>query len=106
MTEVQKLCSDMARNNVFYYPESKTIYDAIALLSLANWVVSVDTAVVHIASGLNKPLLALYLRNEFSEWHPNSEYAITCFPEQVSSPDINVLSWKNLLPSLSKLLKS
>ena len=106
--EVQKLCSDLAKDNVFYYPESRTIYDAIALVSKADWVISVDTAIVHIASGLNKPLLALYNPDELNyvDWHPNSAKAIICFAEQVTPPDINALVWQNLLPSLSKLLKS
>ena len=108
LAEVQKLCADMDRDNIFYYPQSRTIYDAIALVAKADWVISVDTAIVHIASGLNKPLLALYNPGElnYSDWHPNSAKAITCFAEQVSPPDINALSWQNLMPSLSMLLKS
>jgi len=107
-SEVQQLCDDMDSDNVFYYPESRTIYDATALVAKADWVISVDTAIVHIASGLNKPLLALYNPDElnYSDWHPNSDKAITCFSEQVSPPDINALDWQKLLPSLSTLLKS
>ncbi len=107
-TEVEKLCLDVSKDNVFYYPQSETIYDAIALVSLADWVISVDTAIVHIASGLDKPLLALYNPDElnYADWHPNSDKAIICFSEQVSPPDINALVWQNLLSSLSKLLIS
>ena len=108
MPEVKKLCADVDRDNVFYYPESRTIYDAIALVLKADWVISVDTAIVHIAAGLNKPLLALYNPDElnYSDWHPNSDRAITCFSEPARTPDINALAWQTLLPSLSKLLKS
>ncbi|SMG66875.1 LOS biosynthesis enzyme LBGB [methanotrophic bacterial endosymbiont of Bathymodiolus sp.] len=105
--EVHKLCLNIAKSNVFYYPESSTIYDAIALVSKADWVVSVDTAIVHIAAGLNKPLLALYNPDKlnYSDWHPNSGKAISCFSENTSPPDINALAWQNLLPSLAELFK-
>lgn len=108
VSEVEKLCADVARDNVFYYPESGTIYDAIALVLKADWVISVDTAIVHIAAGLNKPQLALYNPDElnYSDWHPNSDRAITCFSEQVRPADINALVWQTLLPLLVKLLKS
>ncbi len=108
MSEVQKLCTDISRDNVFYYPESRTIYDAIALVAQADGVISVDTAIVHIAAGLNKPLLALYNPDKlnYTDWHPNSDNAMTCFAEQVNPPDINALVWKKLLPSIAKLLKS
>ncbi len=108
LLEVQKLCLGISKDSVFYYPQSKTIYDAIALVSIASWVISVDTAIVHIASGLNKPLLALYNPDKlnYTDWHPNSDQAITCFSEQVNPPDINALAWLVLLPSLSKLLRN
>lgn len=108
VSEVEKLCADVARDNVFYYPESTTIYDAIALVLKADWVISVDTAIVHIAAGLNKPQLALYNPDKlnYADWHPGSAKAITCFSESVSPPDINALDWQNLMPSLSLLLKS
>ncbi len=47
-------------------------------------VISVDTAIVHIASGLKKPLLALYgdegpQSANFKSWHPNNPRAIYRF---------------------------
>jgi ADP-heptose:LPS heptosyltransferase len=47
-------------------------------------VVSVDTATVHIASGLGKPLLAIYAdegphTENFQSWHPNSPLAACQF---------------------------
>ena len=107
ISEVHELCINLDRHNVFYYPECKTIYDAIALVSKAEWVISVDTAIVHIASGLNKPLLALYNPDEknYSDWHPNSNKALTCFAKKVNPLDINALNWTQLFASLSELLQ-
>jgi ADP-heptose:LPS heptosyltransferase len=107
ISEVHELCLNLDRTNVFYYPECRTIYDAIALVSKAEWVISVDTAIVHIASGLKKPLLALYSpdKKNYSDWHPNSNKASTCFAKKVSPLDINALNWTQLFASLSELLQ-
>jgi len=44
-------------------------------------VVSVDTAIVHIASGLGKPLLALYAlhHNQFEMWRAINPQAVCQF---------------------------
>ncbi|MBF4249092.1 lipopolysaccharide heptosyltransferase family protein, partial [Vibrio anguillarum] len=54
-----------------------SIYDAIAIVDKAKLVVSVDTSIVHVASGFNKPQIAIYKQDKvnFSNWHPNSEHA-------------------------------
>jgi len=105
--KIQELCTALGHKNIFYYPACKTIYDAIALTSKASWVVSVDTAIVHIASGLNKPLLALYNPDEqnYSDWHPNSDKAQTCFSHKANPQNINAVDWGQLLADLSKLLQ-
>ena len=105
--EVSRLCQELASDKVFYYPDSRTIYDAIALVSRADWVVSVDTAIVHIAVGLKRPLLAIYNpdKENFAEWGPNSDLAISIFAEPVNPPDINGLDWQSLPQRIEHLLQ-
>jgi ADP-heptose:LPS heptosyltransferase len=48
-----------------------TLFELIALVAGARWVLSPDTAVVHIAAALGKPVVGLY--NELikaAEWYP------------------------------------
>ncbi|AIL32875.1 glycosyltransferase family 9 protein [Basilea psittacipulmonis] len=56
----------------FVYP-TQSIYDSIELIRNARLLISVDTATVHIACGLNKPIIAFYNHDDvnFKSWHPN-----------------------------------
>ena len=62
---------------VHHFGQCESIYDAIAIVEKAKLVVSVDTSIVHIASGFNKKQIAIYKQDKvnFSNWHPNSEHA-------------------------------
>ncbi|OLQ78869.1 hypothetical protein BIT28_26505 [Photobacterium proteolyticum] len=59
----------------FLLDSCRSIYHAIALINLADLVISVDTSMIHIASGLNKKLVALYNpdMNNYKEWAPKSD---------------------------------
>ncbi|WP_323941914.1 glycosyltransferase family 9 protein [Aeromonas hydrophila] len=61
-------------SNVMLVEGVKTIDDAIYCVQRANAVLSVDTAIVHIAVGLEKPLVAIYPRHDevFNQWLPTS----------------------------------
>ncbi|RWX54373.1 glycosyltransferase family 9 protein [Photobacterium chitinilyticum] len=61
-----------------------SIYHAIALISMADLVISVDTSMVHIASGLNKKLIALYNpdMNNYNEWAPKSDQFEVIFSKE------------------------
>jgi len=61
-------------------------------------VISVDTATIHIAAGLNKPILGLYNPDmeNFSEWGPNTENSTVIFSQQQNPFDINTLQWDKL----------
>ncbi|MFH7564606.1 glycosyltransferase family 9 protein [Oceanimonas smirnovii] len=91
--EVEKWCSELGGGRAFTVKASETIQDAIEILRLSDAVISVDTAIVHIASGLNKPLLGIYNNDEsnYSEWHPNSCYSFCVFSLKNKSglPDVN-----------------
>lgn len=93
-------------DNVFFYPDSQSIYDSIAIMRCADWIVSVDTATVHVASGLNKPLLALYNTdaNNYEEWHPNNEAANSIFSIESDLPDINLIKLADFKVQVSNLL--
>lgn len=67
----------LTSKTVHHFDQSESIYDAIAIVEKAKLVVSVDTSIVHIASGFNKKQIAIYKQDKvnFSNWHPNSEHA-------------------------------
>ena len=63
-------------DNVFVYPNPHTtIYHTIELIRNCALLISVDTSTVHIASGLNKPMICFYSQDKenFTHWHPNSK---------------------------------
>lgn len=95
-------------------PESAADVDHLfARISLCDLVVSVDTAVVHVATGLNKPQLAIYnpdseTHQNYPAWHPNSAEAITLFarkssPQHVDAVDLDAFrnAYRELLNRLT-----
>ncbi|WP_417607110.1 glycosyltransferase family 9 protein [Oceanimonas baumannii] len=79
--ETEQWCDKLDTDSVFTVKSSETIQDAIEIIRLSAAVISVDTAIIHISSGLNKPLIGVYNPDEenFSEWHPNCEKAKVIF---------------------------
>ncbi|MDE1255395.1 glycosyltransferase family 9 protein [Vibrio aestuarianus] len=77
--DTRELLESMSLTNtaVHHFGQSESIYDAIAIVEKAKLEVSVDTSIVHIASGFNKKQIAIYKQDKvnFSNWHPNSEHA-------------------------------
>lgn len=61
-------------NNVFIYENTETVFDTIELIRNASLVISPDTAIVHIAAGFSKPLIAFYSQDQenFNHWQPNN----------------------------------
>ncbi len=62
-------CLD-SNSNIFYGEDFKTIYDAISLINKSDIVITPDTAVVHIAKGLKKNIVAFYSENKenYEKW--------------------------------------
>lgn len=90
-------------NSVVPLLAEKNIQALIENLREADGIISVDTAVVHIAAGLNKPLLAIYSadKKNYAQWRPNSQLAVTMFSE--SDKDINKFSIQEFERSLKGL---
>ena len=86
--------------NAFIYENTQDIFDTIELIRYADVVISPDTSIIHIASGLNKKLIGFYKledKENLIHWHPNSknETHILSFIESVNeiSPDDIQLEW-------------
>jgi len=78
--------------NVFHFDQSDSIYDAIAIVKRADSVISVDTSIVHIASGLGKKQIAIYTndRHNYQDWGPNSNLATSVFTtKDINEIDVN-----------------
>lgn len=57
---MERIVERFRSQGVFHYPASRSILDVIAQIEMADALISVDTATVHIATGLGKPLLGFY----------------------------------------------
>jgi len=93
-------------SNIETLPYPDFIY-TVALTKLSKYVVSVDTALVHIASAFNRSMLALYPQARTVEypspliWAPNNEYAL-----QIISPThfVSDIDERTLINGLEMLL--
>ena len=71
-------------------------------------LISVDTATVHIAAGLTLPILGLYNQDlggggeNYAEWHPNRDDAVTLFSKSLTSQDINSLDMNEFEQAFSR----
>ncbi|WED21987.1 lipopolysaccharide heptosyltransferase family protein [Vibrio sp. JC009] len=103
-----EIMSKEGGRNVFHFGESENIFDIIALIESSEYVASVDTATVHIASGLNKPQFCIYnfdLKN-FTQWGPNSEIAISVFSRDTTPPSVNYLDWDEVKSKINLLVST
>ena len=91
--------------NFVRLPEIQSLEDNIALLQKASLVISPDTAIVHMASALGKPLIAVYRPDMGEEknaliWAPlPSEYNALVFAKPAASSlelDINSVDPKEI----------
>lgn len=93
------------RRNVFIYEHTKTIFDSIELIKSADWVISPDTAIIHIASGFNKKIIGFYNRDieNWNHWHPTTtaECHIVRFNTNINEISPETLETENIIDRLS-----
>jgi ADP-heptose:LPS heptosyltransferase len=112
--ESRQLAEWVARDNVDALDRIETVQDAIAVISAAEVVVSVDTAIVHIAAGLKRRLVAIYpfMQDEYNPWlPPDSPLTRIIFSRQnvtryrrTGIKDMNNFEERELLECLKLLL--
>ena len=73
--KLKQLIKDVqGENKIFIFENTKTIFHSIELIRNAKLCISPDTSIVHIAAGLNKPLICFYSQDQenFLNWSPNN----------------------------------
>lgn len=72
---LQDLVEECASERVILPSETSSLEFSLQLLSQVDLCVTPDTSVVHMASALNTPILAIYADNprNYQEWHPLSD---------------------------------
>ena len=60
--------------NILFFEKSRTVLDSISIIKNSDLVVSLDTAILHIAEGLNKKIMAFYgLKINKNKWRIKEE---------------------------------
>lgn len=94
---VMEILNTFNDSMIFCYTDTRTIFDTVELIKHASLVISPDTAVVHIAAGLNKPLIAFYSNlshmDDFYRWYPKTAAPcqIVSYRDNINEIDINIL---------------
>jgi ADP-heptose:LPS heptosyltransferase len=90
-----------------FFQSTPDLFELCEQVAMCEAVVSVDTAIVHVASGLDKPLLAFYAgggpqTGNFKSWHANNPRAICQFV-RFGEPLFNEPESKQLLLGLAHI---
>ena len=106
-TETIDIRRRLGLSSVFVAEHTETIRDSAAIIHHADFVVTPDTSIVHIACAYNKPQICVYRdENELRLWRPLSEKAITLLPKPPSRHvnDLDVQEFKQSLVTIEEFL--
>lgn len=104
--EILKIIESYSENVV--YPELNTIMETAYLIKMADFVITPDTSIVHIAATFKKPMIAIYRWDSSEEnqinkdlWSPNYVEAKQIFSKDLDvkkgeEPDINKFDLKEI----------
>ena len=99
------IASRVNLDNVSVIDNINTIDDAINIISNTKVVISVDTSIVHIASGLKKRTLAIYPKMDgvFNPWLPPATEQVSVLFSHYQGVNVNVNNYCD--QELMKLIK-
>ncbi len=99
------------KTNITVIPNTRTFFDAMDDIRNAAVVISVDTALVHIAAGLKKKTIAFYYRpeNEFNCWLPRRDAKVKLIysdgPAKYRLKDMNRFENSSVLNAIHVIMK-
>ena len=105
--EIGALSGQWDSDRCFYYPDTHTIFDNVALLSNASAQVTASTATVHIADGLGVASFVLfpYGPGELAAWHSVHPLSVNMMGLQSAVDDVNSLDWNEVEQNLKMFIK-
>jgi ADP-heptose:LPS heptosyltransferase len=87
-----------------------SFYDAVEVINNADLIISVDTALVHVADGLGKKLVAVFPKNneEFNPWLPTMSISNKVVFSHASGVDVNLNNYNQseLIDKVRLFIKS
>lgn len=108
-SEIKALC-DSYQSKVYINEQLKGIQDTACLIKSADYVITPDTSIVHLAVAFERPMLAIYRRelgNNAKLWGPGCSKVKQFFSQPnnniAEESDINNLDMGKLLVELSKV---
>lgn len=91
----------------------KSILDSACLIKYADYVITPDTSIIHIASAYNKPIIAVYPPNggtygvDHLVWGPTSEKQVVLFCKEAKNStekfDINTFSFDEMKKAIEEI---
>jgi ADP-heptose:LPS heptosyltransferase len=95
----------MKNTNDIYYFSAENIRDTFPFIKNALILISPDTALVHIASAFNTPILALYsgLNDSFAKFHPLSDIQVIVRSEN-GDKGVKSISSEQILSGFYKIM--
>lgn len=68
---------EIANCNFFCLKKVSGIMDSVYLISIADFIITADTSIIHLACGLEKPVIGIYITASFyKKWAPNIKNSI------------------------------
>lgn len=109
-SEVKRLAAEINDERVVVAPSPLSLPDSFTLTRQADLVFTPDTGMVHIASSLSTPIIAIYDDDpqNFSEWRPLSDLQVVIFTRPPTAPHervgIHEFDYEDLWPAVDRLL--
>ncbi|MGR2736836.1 glycosyltransferase family 9 protein [Billgrantia sp. Q4P2] len=93
--EIEAITAGWPKSRCFFFPDTRSIYDNIALLARADGLVSGSTATVHLADGLAVPSMVLFVPTPVDVIHWGSVHpgSVNLMAEPGVPIDVNRLDW-------------
>lgn len=104
--EIETLAQHWDSQRCFLYPDTRSIFDNVALLANASAQITASTATVHIADGLGVPSFVLfpYGPGEVSAWHSVHPLSVNLMGLEGDIDDVNRLDWAEVETRLRAFL--